>query len=87
MVPAIDERDFEILTAIAEQATLNTDVLSDVTGIPRSTVRYRLRGLKEGSIQMKCDRGSYTETPLRTQSGISSSAKEITGSIENSCEK
>jgi len=46
----LDERDVRIFFAIADRETDNTEVLHEQTGIPKSTVHYRLQNLKEEGI-------------------------------------
>ncbi|PCR89209.1 Lrp/AsnC family transcriptional regulator [Natrinema ejinorense] len=46
----LDERDIKILFAIADRETDNTEVLHEETGIPKSTVHYRLQNLKEEGV-------------------------------------
>lgn len=47
---ALDERDVQILFAIVEEETMSTEAINEATGIPRSTVHYRLQSLKESGI-------------------------------------
>jgi DNA-binding Lrp family transcriptional regulator len=48
----MDERDLRILTAIAELETGNTGAIHEETGIPESTIYYRLNNLRnEGIIE------------------------------------
>jgi DNA-binding Lrp family transcriptional regulator len=48
----MDERDLQILTAIAELETGNTGAIHEETGIPESTIYYRLNNLRnEGIIE------------------------------------
>lgn len=46
----IDDRDIAILTAAIEAATTSTDTLSETTGIPQSTVHYRIDKMRERGI-------------------------------------
>ena len=46
----LDERDVKILFAIADRETDNTEVIHEETGIPKSTVHYRLQNLKEAGV-------------------------------------
>ena len=46
----LDERDVRILFAIAEQGTSSTDTIPELTGIPKSTVHYRIKNLKENGV-------------------------------------
>lgn len=46
----IDERDVEILLAIATEKSRSTETIHEVTGIPKSTVHYRLNSLEEDGI-------------------------------------
>jgi Lrp/AsnC family leucine-responsive transcriptional regulator len=46
----MDEKDLQILKSIEELETTSTDVVSDATGIPISTVHYRLNNLREEGI-------------------------------------
>ncbi|WP_255191347.1 Lrp/AsnC family transcriptional regulator [Natronobeatus ordinarius] len=50
MSQVLDERDVEILFAIAEGKTLSTEEIHEETEIPKSTVHYRLQSLKEEGI-------------------------------------
>lgn len=50
MNETLDERDIKILFAIADQETDNTKTLHERTGIPKSTVHYRLQNLKDEGI-------------------------------------
>lgn len=50
MSNTLDERDIKILFAIADQETDNTERLHEQTGIPKSTVHYRLQNLKEEGV-------------------------------------
>ncbi|WP_255191346.1 Lrp/AsnC family transcriptional regulator [Natronobeatus ordinarius] len=50
MNATLDERDVEILFAIAEEESLSTETIHEVTGIPKSTVHYRLQNLKEEGV-------------------------------------
>lgn len=46
----LDERDIEILCAIATEQSQSTETIHEVTGIPKSTVHYRLKSLEEDGI-------------------------------------
>jgi Lrp/AsnC family leucine-responsive transcriptional regulator len=46
----MDEKDLQILKSIEELETTSTDAVSDATGIPISTVHYRLNNLREEGI-------------------------------------
>jgi DNA-binding Lrp family transcriptional regulator len=51
----MDERDVRLLKAIAELGTGSPDRLHDATGIPVSTIHYRLNNLREaGVIENDC---------------------------------
>ncbi|ELY45092.1 Lrp/AsnC family transcriptional regulator [Natronorubrum sulfidifaciens] len=50
MSTSLDERDVKIIFTIAEQETDNTEVIHEKTGIPKSTVHYRLQSLKEEGV-------------------------------------
>lgn len=51
----MDRRDFDILLAISELETNNTERISEETGIPSSTVHFRIEKLRERGI-LKNDR-------------------------------
>lgn len=46
----MDERDLEILMAIAELGTGSPEAIQEETGIPKSTVHYRLTKLREDGV-------------------------------------
>ncbi|MDS0473800.1 Lrp/AsnC family transcriptional regulator [Natrinema sp. 1APR25-10V2] len=46
----MDEKDIRILTAIARDGTASPDEIEDATGIPKSTVHYRLNQLREAGV-------------------------------------
>ena len=46
----MDRRDVEILLAVAEAGTGSPEVIQERTGIPKSTVHYRINRLKEEGI-------------------------------------
>jgi DNA-binding Lrp family transcriptional regulator len=46
----MDERDIEILSAIADLGTGSPDRLHEETGIPKSTIYYRLNNLREQGV-------------------------------------
>ena len=46
----IDARDIEILLAIATEQSPSTERIHESTGIPKSTVHYRLNSLKEDGV-------------------------------------
>ncbi|WP_254531304.1 Lrp/AsnC family transcriptional regulator [Natrinema gelatinilyticum] len=46
----MDEKDIRILTAIAKDGTASPDKIEDTTGIPKSTVHYRLNRLRESGV-------------------------------------
>ena len=49
---SIDEKSLRILSAIAKHKTGSPDRITEITGIPKSTVHYRIQQLKdEGMIQ------------------------------------
>ena len=49
---SIDEKSLRILSAIAKHKTGSPDRITEITGIPKSTVHYRIQQLKdEGVIQ------------------------------------
>lgn len=50
MSEALDERDIEILFTIAEHESFSTEELHATTGIPKSTVHYRIQNMKENGI-------------------------------------
>lgn len=47
---SIDEKDVRILSAIANHKTSSPDTISEESGIPKSTVHYRIQQLKEDGI-------------------------------------
>lgn len=46
----MDERDLRILAAVAELGTGNVETLHEKTGVPTSTIHYRLEKLKESGV-------------------------------------
>lgn len=50
MSEKLDERDIDILCAIAEHESFSTEELHAATGIPKSTVHYRIDNMKESGI-------------------------------------
>lgn len=46
----MDERDIEILQAVAESGTGSPETIQERTGIPKSTVHYRINRLKEKGV-------------------------------------
>ena len=46
----LDERDLEILWTISETGTRNIEKLEDMTGIPRSTISYRINNLRDKGV-------------------------------------
>ncbi len=46
----MDEKDLQILKAMEDLETTSTDAVSDATGIPVSTVHYRLNNLREAGV-------------------------------------
>lgn len=46
----MDEKDLQILKTIEDLETTSTDEVSDATGIPISTVHYRLNNLRESGV-------------------------------------
>lgn len=46
----MDEKDIRILKSLEDLETTSTDAVSDATGIPISTVHYRLNSLRESGI-------------------------------------
>ncbi len=46
----MDEKDIRILTAIARDGTASPDEIENATGIPKSTVHYRLNQLREAGV-------------------------------------
>jgi DNA-binding Lrp family transcriptional regulator len=46
----MDEKDIQILTTIAKDGTASPDEIEDATGIPKSTVHYRLNQLRESGV-------------------------------------
>ncbi|WP_424017744.1 Lrp/AsnC family transcriptional regulator [Halorientalis pallida] len=46
----MDEKDIQILTAIAREGTASPDEIEDATDIPKSTVHYRLNQLRESGV-------------------------------------
>ncbi|GAA1302576.1 Lrp/AsnC family transcriptional regulator [Streptomyces sanglieri] len=50
MSKTLDERDFEILCAIAECETSSSEAIHEATDIPKSTVHYRIQNMKENGV-------------------------------------
>ncbi|USZ73483.1 Lrp/AsnC family transcriptional regulator [Natronosalvus halobius] len=50
MTQLLDERDFEILFAIAECETASNEEVHEATGIPKSTVHYRIQSMRENGV-------------------------------------
>jgi len=46
----MDEKDIQILAAIARDGTPSAATIEDATGIPRSTVHYRLNQLRDAGV-------------------------------------
>lgn len=46
----MDEKDVRILKSLADLETTSTEAVSDATGIPLSTVHYRLNNLREAGV-------------------------------------
>jgi len=46
----MDEKDIQILATIASDGTASAAKIEDATGIPRSTVHYRLNQLRESGV-------------------------------------
>ncbi|WP_254547067.1 Lrp/AsnC family transcriptional regulator [Halomarina pelagica] len=46
----MDEKDIRILSAIAKQKTGSPDAIAEVSGIPKSTVHYRIQRLEEKGV-------------------------------------
>ncbi|WP_115865685.1 Lrp/AsnC family transcriptional regulator [Halorussus litoreus] len=46
----MDEKDIRILTAVADEGVRSPDKIEDITGIPKSTVHYRLEQLREEGV-------------------------------------
>ncbi len=46
----MDEKDIQILKTLADLETTSTEAVSDATGIPLSTVHYRLNNLREDGV-------------------------------------
>ncbi|MFD1562541.1 Lrp/AsnC family transcriptional regulator [Haloarchaeobius amylolyticus] len=46
----MDEKDIRILSAIARDGTASPEKIEDATGIPKSTVHYRLNQLRESGV-------------------------------------
>lgn len=46
----MDEKDLQILKSIEELETTSTDAVSEATGIPISTVHYRLNNLRDAGV-------------------------------------
>jgi len=46
----MDEKDIHILKALQEYETTSTDRVSEATGIPLSTIHYRLNNLREEGV-------------------------------------
>lgn len=53
----MDRRDLEILMAISELGTTSPEQIENETGVPKSTVHYRLQNLKESGVILNdlCD--------------------------------
>lgn len=47
---SIDEKDIRILSAIANHKTGSPDAIAEKSGIPKSTVHYRIQQLKEDGV-------------------------------------
>ena len=47
---SIDEKSLRILSAIAKHKTGSPDRITEITGIPKSTVHYRIQQLKEEGV-------------------------------------
>lgn len=47
---SIDKKSLRILSAIARQKTGSPDEITEITGIPKSTVHYRIQQLKEEGV-------------------------------------
>ncbi|WP_121743467.1 Lrp/AsnC family transcriptional regulator [Natronorubrum halophilum] len=50
MSEIVDKRDLKILCAIAECESFNTETVHEATGVPKSTVHYRIQKLKENGV-------------------------------------
>lgn len=50
MSGTLDERDFKILCTIAECKSFSPETIHEETGIPKSTVHYRIQNLKESGV-------------------------------------
>ncbi|MFP8951979.1 Lrp/AsnC family transcriptional regulator [Natrialbaceae archaeon A-arb3/5] len=50
MSATLDERDIDILFAIAENHSVSTETIHEATDIPKSTVHYRIQSLKEDGV-------------------------------------
>lgn len=46
----MDEKDVKILSAVASLGTASSEKLAEETGIPKSTVHYRLNNLRENDV-------------------------------------
>lgn len=46
----MDEKDIRILMAVAKEGTHSPDIIQEITGIPKSTVHYRLNKLREEEV-------------------------------------
>jgi Lrp/AsnC family leucine-responsive transcriptional regulator len=46
----MDEKDIQILKALEDLETTSTEAVSDATGIPLSTIHYRLNNLRDAGI-------------------------------------
>ena len=46
----MDEKDIQILKALEELETTSTEAVSDTTGIPLSTIHYRLNNLRDAGV-------------------------------------
>lgn len=51
----MDEKDIQILKSLEDLETTSTEAVSDATGIPISTIHYRLNNLREAGV-IKNDR-------------------------------
>lgn len=47
---SIDRKNLRILSAITKQKTSSPDRITEITGIPKSTVHYRIQQLKEEGV-------------------------------------
>ena len=46
----MDEKDIQILKSLEELETTSTEAVSDATGIPLSTIHYRLNNLRDAGV-------------------------------------